>query len=329
MEIDQNTGAAAARTVREMHLEREKMWNASIANHARYIDPATGAIASRFVEERACPACGSTQSRFMFKKSGGFYHTCIECRMVFLNPALTDAELVDYYRNNHSVQGEVVAEDIAFYRELYLKGLDAIGRFLPGKGRILDVGCSTGIFLDLAMAQGWETHGLELNRSEIEIARQKNHAITEGTIETADFAAPFDAVSLWDVFEHIKDGHRFLTDAKRVLRKGGVVFIQTPSRDALAARVMQAACNMFDGLEHVNLYGRQSLEIVARRNGYEVVGFETVIAEIGVMNNYLDYDHPYLGGSRDMARFAGVLTADQIHAHGLGYKFQACLMLGE
>lgn len=322
---DKAGGTRDRRTPREMHLEREKMWKASIANHARYLDASTGFIAEEHTTLRNCPACGADDARFMFQKSGGLYHNCNKCSMVYLNPALTDDALTDYYRNNHAVQGEVVAEDMSFYRSLYERGIASIEKFKPGKEGLLDVGCSTGIFLDIAKERGWPTFGLELNKAEIKIAVSKGHDIAEGLIATAGFDRTFDAISLWDVFEHIKDGHTFLSDARPLLNPGGIVFIQSPSRDALAARVMQVACNMFDGLEHVNLYGFNSLKIVAEANGFKVVNFETVISEIGVMNNYLDYDDPYLGGTTDTKSLAGLVSEDEIHAKRLGYKFQACL----
>jgi hypothetical protein len=105
------------------------------------------------------------------------------------------------------------------------------------------------------------------------------------------------------------------------------VFIQSPSRDALAARMLQQACNMFDCLEHVNLYGRQSLSVVAQASGFDLVSFETVIPETGVMNNYLGYEHPYLGTTTQTKMLAGLVSSEQILSNQLGYKFQACLQM--
>jgi len=236
-----------------------------------------------------------------------------------------DDVLENYYRNNHQLQGQTVAADLEFYAKLYRKGLKSIEQQLGATGRVLDVGCSTGSFLDIAKQAGWQCHGLELNQIEAKIAKGKGYAVQENLLSMAEFSEKFDAITLWDVFEHIKDGSSFLKEARNFVRPSGLVFVQSPSRDALAARILQTACNMFDGLEHVNLYGIDSLKQLCERAGFEVVSYETVIAEIGVINNYLEYDDPYLGFSRNTQNILGGIDESWIHDQKIGYKFQTCL----
>lgn len=312
---------------RAMHLKRKAMWDASMQNHARYIDTETRLFSDIYTEERKCPACNSDDHTFLFYKSGGTYVTCNECKMIYLNPVFKDNALEQYYRSNHQLQGETVASDFEFYAGLYSKGLNSIEQHLDSAGRILDIGCSTGTFLDIAEKSGWNCHGLELNESEARIARGKGHSIQENFISTAKFAENFDAITLWDVFEHIKDGFGFLSEAKRLLRPSGIVFLQSPNRDSLAARVLQVKCNMFDGLEHVNLYGFDSLSKLCERAGFEVISYETVISEIGVINNYLGYEDPYLGFSKNTQNVIGTIDESWIYSNKMGYKFQACLMV--
>ena len=77
--------------------------------------------------------------------------------------------------------------------------------------------------------------------------------------------------------------------------------LQIPSSDSLAARVMQEKCNMFDGLEHVNLYGVNSLKILVGSNDLQILDIQSVIPELGVLNNYLNYDDPYQGGGNNFS----------------------------
>ena len=321
-EITTQTGNES---IRDLHLKRKAMWDASMSNHHRYLNEDTGVFSDKFTETRYCPACKANDERKLFWKSGGCYVACNKCSMLYLNPVFKDDALEEYYRSNHQLQGEVVANDFGFYSTLYLKGLSLVTKSFPELGNILDVGCSTGIFLDIAKGSGWKTFGLELNKKEAEIARCKNHLIKEEMINSVRFEKKFDAITLWDVFEHIKDGFQFLNDAKKLLKEGGIVFIQSPSRDALAAQIMQSDCNMFDGLEHVNLYGIESLTILAESAGYKIESYETVISEIGVINNYLDYYDPYLGPSMNKSMILNLISEKQIHEQKLGYKFQACL----
>jgi SAM-dependent methyltransferase len=315
------------KSTRELHLARKKMWDASMANHVRYLDRASGQFNEKFVERRSCPACGSGRERLLFHKSGGTYVACMDCEMVYLNPVFTDKYLEEYYRQNHDVQAEIVESDSEFYTRLYRQGMDSIVEVTGNRGSILDVGCSAGGFLDVAQGYGWSTFGIELNQREAAHARRKGHQVYEELLANAAFPRAMEAIALWDVFEHIKDGLQFLLDAKRVLSGRGTVFLQSPTPDSLAAKVLQEKCNVFDGLEHVNLYGRHNLLEVAGKAGYEVVKYETVISEVGVINNYLHYEDPYLGGVRDNKNVLGLLGEEWIFEHQLGYKYQACLRL--
>jgi len=303
------------------------MWHASMQNHTRYLDNNTGLFANKYTEARVCPACNSSNYRFLFDKSGGTYVACNDCKMIYLSPVFKDDALEDYYRNNHEVQGEIVSSDNAFYAKLYTKGLNLIAKNFAAPGKILDVGCSTGSFLDIAKNNHWSCYGLELNAKEARTAQKKGHIVQENLISKGKFKEKFDAITLWDVFEHIKDGVKFLEEAKRLLNKDGIIFLQSPTRDALAAKILQAECNMFDGLEHVNLYGFESLLKICETTGFEIVNYETVISEIGVINNYLDYEDPYLGGSKNSEEIMSIINEEWIHKNNMGYKFQVCLKM--
>lgn len=318
--------------IRDLHLIRKKMWDASMANHERYLDSKTKLFAGKFVEDRKCPACAENRPIVLFQKSGGLYVKCESCAMVYTNPAFTDAALEQYYSSNHAIQSEIVASDVPFYRALYERGLGSIAKFLRQKGKevsnaaaILDIGCSAGGFLNIAKERGWSTFGLELNKVEREVCMRSGHQVQGCTLEASNFGRKFLAITLWDVFEHIKDGLSLLQSAEKILEPGGVIFIQSPSADSIAARILQEKCNMFDGLEHVNIYGRKQLALLAKRIGFELLDYVTVIPEVGVMNNYLSYDDPYLGGTTDTETLWGLVSANEILEKGLGYKFQAIL----
>jgi len=316
-------------TTKDLHEQRKVLWNESISAHRKYLDTETGLFADRHVENRKCPACGESDAPPLFQKEGGTYVKCGNCDMVFLNPVLKDEALYDFYKSNHTVQSEIVESDLSFYGELYNKGLQAIEATStsPSKGRLLDIGCSSGIFLDIAREQGWRTYGVELNRREAEIAKTKEHTIYGDPIENINFDIKFNAVTLWDVFEHIKDGGAFLKTVKSFLSEDGIVFMQIPSSGSLAAMILHEKCNMFDGLEHVNLYCKKAVEALLDKNGFEILDCRTVISEIGVINNHLAYENPYLGHVSDNDTILGLLNEKQIHENLLGYKYQIVIGL--
>lgn len=311
--------------VSEIHTgKRKKMWDESIKSHQKYIDSETGDFRKEFVENRNCPVCQKNTYTFMFKKEGGDYVKCDCCQMVYLNPVFIDDQLIEYYRNNHAEQSGVVADDTDFYTDLYSQGADSIENNVS-VGSILDVGCSGGAFLDLAKQRGWETHGIELNQVESSLSRKKGHIVYGKVIGELSLDNKFEAISLWDVFEHIKDGGKALASMSKLLTENGVIFLQIPSADSLAARILHEKCNMFDGLEHVNLYGAKTLAQLLEKNNLKILEIKSVIPEFGVLNNYMNYENAYYGQSQSGHDVLDFFSSDEVLDKLLGYKLQVVI----
>eukprot|EP01156_Anaeramoeba_ignava_P017847 Anaeramoba_ignava/a90155_52.p2 GENE.a90155_52~~a90155_52.p2 ORF type:complete len:323 (-),score=-2.15 a90155_52:2987-3955(-) len=313
-------------TVKELHEKRMKMWDQSMENHKRYINPETGLFLDKYTKRRNCPVCDSNDHLVIFSKAGGTYVKCVNCDMVYLNPVFTDEAIVEYYQVNHTEQAEVVESDTDnFYINIYNNGLDDIQKSNPDISNILDIGCSSGTFLDLAAKRDITTFGVELNKAEFEFAKKKGHKVFNELLEKINFDKKFDAITMWDVFEHIIDGKFYLDLMKDMLSDKGVIFLQIPSSDSLAAKILREHCNMYDGLEHVNLYGVETIKHLVDKCGLEVISLKTVISEIGVINNYLNYEDPYLGSTTNKEFIPNLIDEKKLHETLQGYKIQIIL----
>ena len=318
------TNAISTVDAKQLHENRRSMYEQAEQYRKSFIDKATDLIDEKYLEKRACPVCGSCESREIFKKNGGTYVVCDNCSMVFINPVFRDRELVEYYKFNNSNQAMAHSSEIDFYRRIYTSGLEMIAKYKIA-GKILDIGCSSGLFLDIA-ATNYSPYGIELNEADVRIARAKGHRIWDQPIEIVTFGDndKFDVITLWDVFEHIKDGKTYLQNLKVKLREDGVIFLQIPNAGALAARIMRDKCNMFDGLEHVNLYSLKTITLLAASAGYKVQGLVSVIDELKPVINYLEYEDPYNGSFRESSDL-DFLTQDLVLSKMLGYKLQVVL----
>jgi SAM-dependent methyltransferase/spore coat polysaccharide biosynthesis predicted glycosyltransferase SpsG len=106
------------------------------------------------------------------------------------------------------------------------------------KGRILDVGCALGFFLDLARGRGWETVGVEISKFASEWAR-KNLSLdvrTGGFLEIDLPAVSYDAVSFLFVAEHLPDMEAVVRKAYAILKKGGILCVALPNRGGVSYR---------------------------------------------------------------------------------------------
>lgn len=302
------------RDTRKFHLNRMFSYDKIKSYHKKYIDKVTGCFKKNYVEMRVCPICGCDKHIYLFSKSGGHYVRCTRCDMIFLNPVFKEQALKDYYKDLDTEQSTITENESDFYREIYLLGLEKIKQKID-HGRILDVGCGGGFFLDIAKENKWKTFGIEPCRNDRLIAEKKGHIFN---LEDERF----DVITLWDVFEHIVDPNSYLKMLNSWLKDDGMVFIQTPNVDSFAARILQNRCNMFDGLEHVNVYSPVTIKRTLDGNGFNILNIDTVISELGVVNNYLSYRDPYFGKQRYNDNVLGFINEKLIHKYMLGYKMQ-------
>lgn len=98
--------------------------------------------------------------------------------------------------------------------------------------KILDVGTAAGGFLRVARARGCEAEGLEVDRRMIAAARREGLPVMEGMLDetfAAANAGKYDALTLFDVLEHLDDPKGILKLARKVLKPGGKIGLSTPN----------------------------------------------------------------------------------------------------
>lgn len=313
-----------SKDAKKLHKGRKFSYDINKVYHKKYINKKTGKFFSKLTQKRNCPVCDSSKYISIFNKSGGTYAKCSECTMIFVNPVFKDKALDEYYKNLNTGQAIIVENESNFYREIYSKGLEAITKSIK-KGKLLDIGCSSGFFLDIAKKNGWETYGIEPGEIEAKMCEKKGHILYTKKLEDLDLDIKFDVITLWDVFEHLPDGKKQLKLFKSKLSPNGVIFMQIPNSNGFAPRILREKCNMYDGVEHVNIYNPKTMKLIAKKMGLKIMHLETVISEIAVSNNYLSYEDAYFGSSDYGVDLLDILNAEFIHKNLLGYKMQLVL----
>jgi SAM-dependent methyltransferase len=162
---------------------------------------------------------------------------CPDCGNVQVHPLLKGPSLTRLYTSPgyfmHDYDSGVTASSylenrgpiLARYR--YAEGL--LRRHRPGKGRLLEVGCAHGFFLEEMARRGWDVRGVEIASQAVRQARRRGLKVFRGDLFAARFApSSFDAVLLGDVLEHVPDPVLLLREIRRILRPGGVLVVKCP-----------------------------------------------------------------------------------------------------
>src|SRR5262249_52492495 len=110
--------------------------------------------------------------------------------------------------------------DASLHRANARRRLRLLALRTPKPGRLLDVGCAAGFFVDEARRAGWEASGIDVSAAMVDWARSELGAPVFCTsFANADIEPPqFDAITMWDYIEHSIDPRRDLLDAHERLR---------------------------------------------------------------------------------------------------------------
>lgn len=155
---------------------------------------------------------------------------------------------------------------------------ELLDRFAPWRrtGRLIDVGCGAGYFLDRAAAKAWAVTGTEYGGIPLATARAKGHAIIEGPLNPADHpGAPFDVACSFEVIEHVTNPADELARMAQVVRPGGLIYVTTPNYRSVGHWLAGGRWSVVNYPEHLNYFTPATLKCLARQQGLRIAWVET------------------------------------------------------
>ena len=141
-------------------------------------------------------------------------------------------------------------------------------------GRLLDVGCSVGFFLEVAQDSGFDVQGIELSSEAIALAKDSvknkiSHADANEHIRK--YGTCYDVVTAYDIIEHTQNPKAFLSDLYNALEQEGVVAITAPDTDHFLRYVMGSNWSMLQPMQHTFLFSKRSIKAMLVEAGFEDV----------------------------------------------------------
>lgn len=160
-----------------------------------------------------------------------------------------------------------------------LRAISALLGKAPNEIRILDIGCSRGQFIEFASRLGFDAEGVEPAPHVAAAAQADGLKVRQGLLEEQRFPdAAFDALTLFEVIEHLKEPPMLLTECHRVLKPGGVLLVSTGNTASWTVAGMGARWDYFHIAKdagHVSFYHPGSLTRLAANCGFTVERIET------------------------------------------------------
>lgn len=226
--------------------------------------------------EPACNLCGSRHlsRRFIATRSGRPVVRCRRCGLVFYCPLPSASEATALYSAEYFFREfpDHEAEDQIRLAHARLQRIESE----VGTGRLLDVGCGRGRFLQAARQRGWEAVGLDVAPAAVkEAAAASGATVLQGTLSRPRPAgmAEFDVLTLWDVLEHLTDPAGDLRCARHWLRPGGLIVIQTQNANGVTAAWMRERWEQFVPF-HLFHFSTRTLALALAQAGFVGIRIE-------------------------------------------------------
>jgi 2-polyprenyl-3-methyl-5-hydroxy-6-metoxy-1,4-benzoquinol methylase len=279
------------------------------------IDKDTGLIGADLVRARRCPVCGEAPGPGLFIKDGFRHVRCPGCGLIYVSLILREDIMVRYWREETAWLAVLhSAPQTDMDRLKFAYGLDLAESFLPEgqkRGRLLDIGAGSGDFALQAKERGWEASALELNPETADYLEREGVQVIVRPLEMTDLEPEgFELITMWEVLEHLTDPKAVLARVRELLTGPGLLLIVVPNAGSLVTRILHERSNTFGGHSHLNHFHAPSITRLLTDLKFEVAELETIITELGTINNFLDFQDPYLGGAGE---FWSALTPELIH----------------
>lgn len=265
------------------------------------ITTADGRLRPETAIDIPCPLCKTEERRPELDDRGIAFQRCLTCRLVYQSPRLRAEVLDEFYANSPAIsffhenillptaetrKSRVFAQRIAELTrraDAEMRRADEGGRpkakvrGSQSNRRVLDVGCATGQFLELARARDWEVVGVEPNALAAEYCRGRLEIPIAGpSISDAGLAdRSFDAVTMWEVVSHLFEPTDVLRECIRVLRPGGVLLLTTPNINGFEYRLLRDRHENVNGVLFLQFFSPDTLRLVLEEAGFSDIEIST------------------------------------------------------
>lgn len=225
----------------------------------------------------ACPiGCQGTACPTRIVMPEGHLLQCSDCGQLFSQ--CSESRYQDSMQEFDVAEGTSPnAQSIHRANTLHSKRLELIKQTLslPAEAiGLLDVGCSSGAFLDTAKRLGFQTHGIEPAEKAATTAMSRGHAVKIGLLEANTYPeASFDAVTLFEVIEHLKEPLPLLKTIYQVLKPGGVLMLSTGNAKSLTVQCLKEKWDYFSIHQHgghISFFNPESMQKLASMAGFKV-----------------------------------------------------------
>ena len=257
------------------------------------------------MESMKCQCCNSEKLNFLYEGKDRLHciegdfslFKCHNCSVVSVRPLLSNEELNQYYPENYISYPEPIDKEMLIIKRLdrqfgVFKRRNKIERYTgKRRGKILDVGCATGVFLKEMQNHGWEAYGVEPSVYAAGIAvDQQGLDVFNGYLSEAKFEEHFfDVITFWDVFEHLPNPVETMQIIKRMLKPDGTLVICMPNTESWERKIFKQYWAGWDVPRHCHIFSPKAIEMLLATQGMRIGKLISFTGMLGAIRISLDF----------------------------------------
>ena len=242
-------------------------------------------------QREACALCEGAELRRLFETDGYPICRCSSCGLVQVDAALSRQDLEQLY-NEEYFSSEVFHDYVAQRRarvESGARAAETVARLVP-TGKLLDVGCAAGFFMEAA-SKHYEVTGVELSPFASDYARRElglrvlTGDVTDGGLE----GEQFDVVTVWNTIEHMADPLGALRAIAGLARPGALLALSTGDVAGPLARRDLQNWNLMSPPYHLSFFSPETIDLLLVKTGFILrrIVYDGVVATTGPLASVL------------------------------------------
>lgn len=202
--------------------------------------------------------------------------SCKSCGFKFTNPRPDQNEIGEYYKaesyiSHTNTSKGLIAKIYHAVRKYTLKSkVNLINRLYAQKGKLLDVGCGTGMFLNEARENGWDVNGIEPDSGARQIAEEMNKAAIKTEILSSFQNEKFHIITMWHVLEHVNLLNETVNWLKERITEDGYLIIAVPNHESKDAEIYQEQWAAYDVPRHLYHFSQKSIKQLFEQRGFRL-----------------------------------------------------------
>jgi 2-polyprenyl-3-methyl-5-hydroxy-6-metoxy-1,4-benzoquinol methylase len=246
------------------------------------------------LENVSCPLCDSeerdvflTSKDYLYSKEVFSIDKCCECNAIYTNPRVREESIGEYYHDEYRSYAKETRKSSFIKKVRWLMGKlfsnsrkSLVKHFLENNvNNVLEVGPGNGSLINFLTKNKIKCTAVEINDECVRSIKSKGVECFNGSLTSLEGVLEgriFDAIIMIHVFEHLYDPVSTLDLAKKLLKPGGVLYLEVPDAGSLEAKLFGKYWRGYELPRHIVHYNKIIMKSLLENTGYRNVQIKNV-----------------------------------------------------